>query len=389
VLNGLARAGVLVCIAAVEAACGLPLVSPPTTAPGNSPTTTWSPAAATPSGGSAACNAIPSEFTTPLLDVRTDGKELVWSRGGGDPDPASAPDLWRYHPGDERPLELFHNPVRDSTLALVAVRDGHYAFVETNRRTLGDNTYLVWAIVNDTPILVDTIQSSPDEIPLPIPFLAMTDRQLLWTTAHRTPAGLAYQLLSYDLAAATTTVLQSADAATTAFWFPSVDAEGDRVVYSTLERTSSGDRFHVYLAGLEAGARPVQLDLTGDATMAVLSGNTVYWKHVRGNLLNSSSLVSQSLLNPQPSPERLTVLGDGLNYPSVGSHYLTAWQDNDIDVGVYDIRAGARIAIDPVFGDAAEGRERAGIGGNLLFYLRADLSEDGRPLELCWQWLEP
>ena len=331
---------------------------------------------------------IDTKYTTPLLDVRTDGDEIVWSRGGGDPNPSSAPDLWHYRPGDERPTELYHNPIRDSTLAFIAVRGGRYAFVETNPRVYGENAYVVWVLIDGAATVVDKIESKPGEMQLPLPFLALTPERLLWSTAHARPGGLRYELLSYDMRAGASAVLQSVDGATEAIWFPAVDADGRRIVYSTVTLSSSGDAFHVLVADLEPGSSPRQLDVDGRATMPVISGDAVYWKRVRGNVLNASSLVKYSL-DARGTPEPVAVLGEGLNYPSIGDRYLTAWQDADHDVGLLDLRTGERIAVDPVAPGAEEGRERAGIGGDLLYYLRADLSSSGRPLELWWQRLPP
>lgn len=353
--------------------------APPSAVPSGSPVASSSPS--TPG-----FETISASFTTPILDVRTDGAEIVWSRGAQDADPSAAPDLWGYVPGASSPREIFHNPNRDSTLALVAVHAAHYAMVETNIRLYGENAYRLWLLSGEgAPVLIDKSDWQPGDRAIPVPFMALGDQQLVWVAVHHSDAGLRFELLSYELTTGHTTVLESADAATTSFWFPSLASDGSRLVYATIEKVDGRDEFHVYLLGLsQLGSQPVRLDNNGLATMPVMAGDTVIWKVVRDNILNASTLVRYALSRPNEDPTLLSVIGQGLNYPSIGARYLAAWQDTDSDVGLLDLETGKRVSLDPVPPSAQAGRERATIAGGLLVYLRADLSDAPQPLQLTW-----
>lgn len=329
--------------------------------------------------------AIPDSYTTPILDMRTDGHEIVWSRGSQDGDPSAAPDLWGFVPAGAEPREIFHNPNRDSVLPLVAVDAATYAWVETNIRTYGENGYRLWLLSgHQAPMLIDESDWQPGERTIPVPFMALGNGKLIWAAIHHAEAGLRFQLLAYDLSSQATTVLESTDATNTSIWFPSLDQDGKRLVYSTIEIVDGQDEFHVYLLDLTQGSRPLRLDRDGLATMPVISGDNIVWKSVRGNIFNASTLTRYSLASPTEVPSLVAELGAGLNYPSVGARYLTAWQDADSDVGLLDLVAGGRVSMDPVRPPAEEGRERATISGDLLIYLRADLSEQSKPLQLAW-----
>jgi hypothetical protein len=330
---------------------------------------------------------IPANFTTPLLDVRTDGREIVWSRGADDTDPTAAPDLWGLRVGAPEPREIYHNPNRDSILTLVAVHSSYHAMVETNIRMYGQNGYRLWLIGEGASVLIDKSDWRPGDRTIPVPFIALSDHQLIWAAVHHTDAGLRFEILAYDLSSRETTVIESADAAETSFWFPSLDQDGKRLVYASIEKVDGRDEFHVYLLDQsQRGSQPLRLDHDGLATMPVIEGDTVVWKAVRANIFNASTLVRYSLSRPTEGPTPLLALGQGLNYPSIGARYLASWQDADSDVGLLDLETGERVSVDPVAPSAQEGRERATVAGDLLVYLRADLSESApKPLQLTWK----
>lgn len=339
-----------------------------------------------PSGASGTLpHTISGDFTTPLLDVRTDGREIAWSKGAPDTDPAAAPDLWAFMPGDAEPRQILQNSNRDSVLALVAVHAGRFAAVETNSRLYGENGYRLWLLGGGVPVLIDQSDWHPGDRTIPVPFMTMSDQQLVWVAVHHAAGGLRFELLSYDLSKRETKVVESADASATSLWFPSFDQDGKRLVYSTIEDTAGREQFHVYeLDQVVPGSLAKRLDRDGLATMPVISGDTVVWKTVRENIFNANTLARYSLARPSDAPVPLSVLGGGQNYPSLGSRYLVAWQDADSDVGLFDLRSGERRSIDPVPSSVQEGRERAVIAGALLVYLRADLSQEPKPLQLTW-----
>ncbi|MGH2466968.1 MAG: hypothetical protein ACRDGL_04485 [Candidatus Limnocylindrales bacterium] len=240
---------------------------------------------------------VPLRYTTPLLDAKTDGRQIVWSSGARSPVADSAPDLFRFVPGSVSPTPIFTNPNRDSQLVNI-VMDGEagYAFIEQNEHLWGAAGWRVWYLpsAGARPTLVDQNDATGDA-QSPIPFLAFTSGHVIWTAVHHRAGGLRFELLSYDIATRTDHVIASSDPDVTEYWFPSSDGSA-RLVYATVEHIGGDTVFHAYLLDLSRmDARPQRLDKDGQSTMPLLSGDRVVWKNVGRNVFEWGQLERRSL----------------------------------------------------------------------------------------------
>ena len=331
---------------------------------------------------------IAQQYTTPMLDAQTDGHEIVWSTGAANASAGAAPDLYRYVPDGPPPAPAFQNPHRDSLLETIAVRNGHYAFVEANRALYGVGGWRVWFLPGAglKPVAVDT-SDGPGGATSPVPFLALTDDQLVWTAVHKTSTGLRYQLRSYSIGSRTTRDLQSSNPARAEYWFPFASADG-RLVYGTVEHSGTSDEaFHVYLFDLGAtGTTPRRLDDTGRAAMPVISGDTVVWKQTSGNVFNWGVLVRRSLGQAATTPITFEAQV-GLNYPSVGNRFLAAWGEDDTDFEIFDLAKNTPLLIERYKPTAPQGVVRPVVAGDLLIFIRGSTDPSRSDLQLCWAWL--
>ncbi|HEX5823292.1 MAG TPA: hypothetical protein VFY18_02430 [Candidatus Limnocylindrales bacterium] len=312
----------------------------------------------------------------------TDGTEIVWSRGGERP--STAPDLYRYVPDAASPEIVFQNPNRDSTIDLLTVHGGRYAFAESNRRLYGENGFRLWLLptIGATPVLIDQSDWKDGEPTPPLPFMALNDERLVWTTVHHASGRLQFQLLSYDIATATTDVLVSSDARNTEYWFPTLADDDQHVVFATVEHDEPEVAFHVKLLELDGSARVRNLDHLGHATWPAITGSTAIWKHVDRNVLDAGVLERASIDQPGLTESPLAELSTRANDPSAGDRFVAAWRDDDTDLVVYDLRSNRPVTIEAVPAGKQEGLERPVVHGNLLVYVRGFF--DAQPLQLCW-----
>lgn len=332
--------------------------------------------------GAMVVRAIDREFTTPLLDASTDGHEIVWSRGAGTS--TSAPDLYRYVPDGPPPEVAFRNPDRNSTLELVTVHGGRYAFAEEDPKRDGENGYRMWLLpaIGGQPILVDQGDWQPADPVPPLPLMVLTTDRLIWTAVHHEKTGLQFQLLSYSITSGRRETLLSSDARQVEYWFPSADDTGTRVVYATVEHSNRSEEFYVYLLDLAAGGPPRRLDPDGAATWPAISGDTVVWKQANRNVLDAGSLMRTSLSQPGAPVVEMTDLSTRANDPSAGTRFVAAWRDHDTDLVVFDLRTNRPLTIETIPTGVQEGLERPVVSGDLLVFVRAFF--DVQPLELCW-----
>jgi hypothetical protein len=327
---------------------------------------------------------IDQSYTTPALEYRSTGSELIWSSGARAPTEAdAAPDLFGSTPSGSVKL-LYDNPNRDSRLEFIGGEGARIAFIETNLRVLGLGGWKLWYL------------SGPDTDPIEIdegvggqlPFFALSGDRLVWTAVHGLPEQS--QLLLIDLKTMKRRVLLAAAPARTQYWFPSVD--GTRVVFGTVELTADGlsDERHVYLLDLDGPGLPMRLDDSPSASQPVIHGEDIVWKESDPslNFLVAGSLVRFSLTTRQArSLDLPTVSGLGFTDPSIGKRFVTAWAQSLRDVYLFDLRDDSALKIidlGPMTEDPTDTVARPHAAGDLLAYVYGPSAGD---LELRWVML--
>jgi hypothetical protein len=373
------RAGIGIAIGILVAAC----TATPSPSPAN-PSGSSTPATPTQTPGTPGwpfeVHVINGPSGASLLDAKSDGTEIVWSAGGG-PNIKFAPDLYRYRPADAAPEVAFRNPERDSNLLPVVAFDGRFAFVEQNARLYGDAGWRLWYVpsVGAPPVLVDSSDVTGAEAS-PLPFLAMSGDDLVWTAVHRPDAGLRYELLRYATATGMRSVIAASDPAVSEYWSPAID--GHLLVYGTVEQESGGPTFHVYVRDLMSQAPPRRLDTTGHAAMPALRGDTVVWKEISSNVLQWGMLRQASLSGPATS-QLLFDRQSMVDYASIGTRYVAASLADDTDFQLFDLVSGTPWSVWRGSPTGRAGIVRPNIAGNLLVFLRIP-DDRNAALELCW-----
>lgn len=393
------RRSVILGVTALCVACG-GTPSPATSGAGTSrPSARLTASVPAPSGhaapSSSAAWALPTvhlidqRYTTPLLDVATDGAVIVWSTGAGGLAQHVAPDLYGYTPNGAEPAVLFHNPNRTSVLESLAVRDQHYAFVEGNDGLYGYNGWRIWYLpsAGAQPKLIDASDGTGGAAS-PVPFLAFTAQGIVWPAVHKRAGGVRFELRLYSPADGSVRELASDAATRTEYWFPSTDG-GSRLVYATVEHSMSQQAFRVYLLDLGSpSAKPVLLDTDGDATMPVLSGDRVIWKQATNSNVFDSGLLDERAIS-EPSTSLLAFERQAsLNYPSAGHRFVAAWGQDDTDFELFDLAANVPRVIERHEPTASVGVVRPVVRGDLLVFIRASGDPSASvPLQLCWMRL--
>jgi hypothetical protein len=247
--------------------------------------------------------------------------------------------------------------------------------------------------VGAEPTLVDATDFGAGDLPPPLPLLALTDERLIWATVHHTPDGLRYQLLSYSISAGQTEILEAADPDQRVFWFPFADRDGHRLVYSAVDVVGGREEFHVYLRDLARDGEARRLDAFGDATMPVLSGDVVVWKHVADQNVYNSSWLERGSIGDQSTGFVTTtqVRFDRqplVNYPSVGDRYLAVWGNDDTDFELFDLLTGGPVVLGRRPPTSLEGWVRPDVAGDLLTFVRV-WADGSQPIELYWAMLPP
>jgi hypothetical protein len=323
---------------------------------------------------------VGQQFTTPLLDVRTDGEEIIYSSGAADgPDGAVAPDLYRLVPGGQ-PERILANPDRDSSLLPIAVAGGHYAFVELNDRLYGTAGWGVWYLGEPgaEPLLLDQTDAAASRL-VPKPQLALSDDYLVWQTFSHAPDGLRSELRMFDLRTQTQSVVASALSDTEAqYWFPSLD--GSRLVYTFIDYSAGACpcRTSIELMDLkhpEAGPQRLNDGAQG-AVLGVIAGDSVVWK-ASSDVFNWGQIVHLSLTTGEQT---------ALNYPSLGNRFVAAWGADDTKFYVYDLEADAAFRIAEYAADGSRGDVRPAVSGDLMAWIHG---EDADDLYLRWTHLPP
>jgi hypothetical protein len=392
------RAGLMALIAAICVSCG-PTPRPSSSQPvpetsANSPAgSVASPIRSTPTPQALVAHDIPQSLTTPLLDVTTDGSQIIWSKGT----PGStvgAPYLYEYTPGQPSPSIVYSDSDKTATVSPIAVSSSGYAFVEQFSRGGADIGWRLFYLPHSgqRPISVETSETDPASFNGLIPQITLTKHYLVWTAVHDVNGNGQFYLRAYSIDTGQITTLQTSPANLTEYWFPSGDAT-DRLVYSTVERSAPGSEaaFHVYflpdLASL--ASQPVRLDSDGGGTNPVISGDTVVWKQVMNNVTNyGNALVVHSLSSRQARQEKLpdqpfvTTL-------SVGDRYVANWGMDAAKLVLFDLVTGKPFDLyNNPSTTSSPAYVRPVVAGDVLVFISGSI-DPSVPLQLSWMYLPP
>ena len=400
------RAGLTVLLAALVVSCG-PAPRPSPTLPSASVTATPSNGATTTASASGSLatpsldiHKVPQSQTTPLLDVNTDGHEIIWSRGDKDPSSiGGVPDLFVYVPGATTATLLYSDADRNAQLSPIAVHNGSYAFVELYARPGGGDQggWRLWYIgaQGQNPTMIDTSEVDPPTFPNVLPQITITNDQLIWTAMHLVGEQAQSLLRSYSTKTKQTTNLLESPADNTVYWFPNADDQG-RLVYSTVERTTAAaaPAFHVYYADLtKTPLQPRRLDTDGHATNPFLAGDQVVWRTVTRNVSDWGQLVRFSLT----TDSALTI---GFQYQpevqslSAGNRFVAAWGWDSTDFELYDLASNAPVVVKKYEPTSSTVIVRPVAAGDLVVFIVGDATpwvngDPGIHLQLCWLDLGP
>ena len=317
-----------------------------------------------------------------LQDYRTDGTEIVFSSGPVTDPQMTAPDLYRYsRQTGEREL-IFANPDRDSYLLPVAVGDGQYAFAELNERLYGPDGWGLWYMSSGsvTPRLLDQ-SDREQEMPSPIPLMALSGDRLVWQAFHQTTDGPRSQLLLAELPDGDKEVLLSADPVSEAqYWSPSLD--GDRLVYSVVDYAKPDTPRYVYLVDLaDPEGTPRRLDTSGRAVTPAIHGDNVVWKEA-DDVFDWGTIASMSISDGTISHPTFGTQTE-LNYPSVGNRFIAAWGRDYGVVYIYDLERREPVLVEQWPQSPPAISVRPVVGGDVLLWVSSIEPDDTLHLKWC------
>ena len=352
---------------------------------------TTSPAISTPTPQALVAHQIPQSFTTPLLDVTTDGSQVFWSRGT----PGStvgAPYLYEYTPGEPSPSLVYSDSDKTATISPIAVSGNGYAFVEEFSRGGSDIGWRLFYLPHSAqrPIQVETSETDPASFNGLIPQITLTKHYLVWTAVHDVDGSGQFYLRAYSIDTGKVTTLQSSPASRAEYWFPSAD-DLNRLVFSTVEHSATGSAtvYHVYfLPDIGSpGSQPARLDTDGFATNPVMSGDTVVWKKVVDNVTNwGNALVSYSLSSRQARQEALPDQPN-VDTPSIGNRYVAVWGMDPTKFELLDCATGGPLLLDKSAASSPLLYVRPVIAGDLVVFSVANYDDQTLPLQLSWMYL--
>jgi len=321
----------------------------------------------------------------------TDGAEIVWPAISGS-DPQGQPYLATvvaFRPAsDPQPLVVYQAPEPDTMIWIVAVRDGHYAFVEMNDRVFGPGGWRIMLVParGANAVLID----KSDGVDGPVPGIALSDHSVVWTAVHRKSNGLTYQLTQMGFGATDTHVIDGADVNVRQFWFPSVDPVTGRLYYSTVEPSGPDFRFGLRSVDLnDPAGLPALLADAGDATQPAAYGGVLTWRDVNDNVLNGSNTVV--VANDQGGAQLPIALSRVTNL-SIGSRYLTFNEGLGNDLLLYDLRAHQLVSVERHPADLSTefSEDWTLVGADLLVFRRTHEDKNADPVgpaEVCWAYL--
>jgi hypothetical protein len=335
-------------------------------------------------------HAIDLAWTTPMLEFISDGTSVVFSSGAADgPDGDTAPDLWRYTPGDAEPERVWANPKRDRQVIRIAGDAGTLAWVDMDAR--GRPDWNLWLLPRDAsePVLLDA-HPGDEAISSLVPSMSVSEDIVAWTAFDKGAEGAVSQLLVARAPSWDPQVLLQRDAADAELWLPSI--LGASLVFTevryTLDHTSD-ERF-VYLTDATDPSSLRRLDESGRATMPlVLPGGDVVWKETDPgfNMFNWGKLVRWDRETGAIRP-LTTRWQEYVNYPSVGERFLAAWGSDSYTFAVYDAELAVWRLIDRYPLEQHVAVPRVHVGGPLMAWVVIPtIDSDPTPPQLYWAYL--
>ena len=338
--------------------------------------------------------ALDSAWTTPTLEVASDGEAIIFSSGVSDgPTAEGAPDLWRYRPGADAPELLWRNPRRDRALARIGGEFGTWAFVDSG--THGERAWDLWLLPDGhtDPILLDT-HPGDETVSSLVPSFAVRQGQIAWTAFDSGPDGPVSQLLHASAPGWEPVLIAQRDAREAELWLPSLrdtQLAYCEVIYSA-DRTT--DERRIYVTNVTTpDAEPTRLDTSGRATMPLLppNGGTIWKQADPGfNMFNWGRLFRYDDTNGdvRPLPTRPQ---EFVNYPSAGTRFVAAWGADSTALGVYDLDLRTARLIDRYPSGGDEHMLRPHISGDLLVWTHATVDGlgNGPPPEIHYAFLPP
>ncbi|HET8586982.1 MAG TPA: hypothetical protein VFM74_03815, partial [Candidatus Limnocylindria bacterium] len=305
-----------------------------------------------------------------ISDLTTDGTWISWSAGEG----ITAPDIYRWRPGDAAPQLVWRNPERVAAIDQLVAHGDHYAFVDAGEEVNDTITWRFWYL--DAPgeqaARLASVTRPVDKrgiVALP----ALSDRYLVYTIPRYDGDAVTSELVAMDLRTRAARVVARSDFRDTEYWYPALD--GSRLVYGTVEYRNDalhGER-HVYLLDLDVpDATPRRLDSKGEASQPDILGDSVVWKTAafNYNANNWGQIVEHSLLD---GSETTLELGpaDGWVQPDIGPRFATAEPDEWSYLGAWDRQTGAQVTIDSADPRSGSGFMHPALAGSLMVYVAA------------------
>ena len=323
--------------------------------------------------------------------VASDGTEIVWSEiasfdSQGQP---FFPDLVSFVPGkDAEPRIIYRHPDRDSRIWTVAVRHGHYAFLEFNDRLLGDG-WRLWALSGPdrTAVLLD---QSGDPANAPAPSIALTDEGVIWNAVHMRGGVATYELRTAKFDGSDPRALLASPVADKEYWFPDTDPTATHVLFATVEPVGSGDLFRLYSLDLtDPGAKPIRLGDSDEATQPVTNGTTLAWRVIDDNVANwGKGLV---VADAAGNGARAAPVSSELSL-SIGRRFIAYDKLSSNDLVLYDTEADRLAVVERHAPPDLWTMQRGWtlVAGDLLVFRRGNYTDDAnasKPPEVCWALL--
>ena len=318
--------------------------------------------------------------------VASDGTDLVWSAIGSlaDPNLPTLPDLVGFAPGhDSAPHYVYRGPNRESYITVIAVSDGHYAFVVDDDH-LYPNSWGLLAVpgAGQKAVLLDKgdVPDAPQ-----VSRIAMGGGQVIWTTFHEVAGVVTAEIRAAHFDGSDPRILASAPANKTEYWWPSLDPTGRFLLYATVEHLSGGgEAFRIYRLDLSSpNSAPVRMGTDDSATEPLSNGRTLVWRTVDNNVINwGSDLVVATPDGQGQKSLSLQHVGD----TSLGNRYLAYDLVSGGDLTLYDTATGTFDLVEQ-HGPSDPWQLQRGwnvVAGDLLVLRRVNTSTPTGTVQVCW-----
>ncbi len=335
---------------------------------------------------------IDPSFTTPLLQVASDGTVVLFSSGVSDGDEGvGAPDLYRYVPGRDAPELLWRNPRRERELIPIGGENGTYAFVDSS--AIGERSWNLWVLPNagGQAILLDQ-HPGDDDVSSLAPSFDVEEGRIAWSAFDAGPDGPVSELWLAEAPDWQPRLLESRLASERELWLPSLLRERLAYVEVIYDAERASDERHVLLADLtQPDAEPQRLDTTGRATMPIITETGVLWKETDSgfNMFNWGALQLHDFETAITGAVSMIPQHD-VNYPSAGNRFVAAWGTDVTAIFVHDLESRLSRRVEQVDRLAADILVRPHVSGDLLVWIHGIADETGEqdaPSTIRWAWL--